>query len=249
MAINWTTTSQANASQGVKVLVHSESGIGKTVLVATMPKPVLISAESGTLSLTRANLERLRAQGVFGPDVQLTYDIPVMQVTTMAQLTEAYMFFRNPQNRASEHFRSIGIDSITEIAETVLAKAKAGTKDGRAAYGDMAEEVLALVKSFRDLVGFNVYMSSKSSYDKDASNITRYSPMMPGKQVGPQLPYLFDEVFAYRTMQTPQGAKFRGLQTQPDMQYVAKDRSGVLDEIERPDLNYIFNKIAKGVTA
>lgn len=243
MAIQWTTTSQANADQGRKILVHSESGVGKTVLVATLPRPVLISAEAGTLSLSKANLDRLKAAGSFGPDVQLSYDIPVMQVRTMAQLKEAYMFFMQPQNRASEYFKSIALDSITEIAEVVLANAKVSNKDGRAAYGDMAEQVVQCIKDFRDLMGFHFYASSKTAPDKDAAGIVRFSPMMPGTKVGPQLPYLFDEVFAYRVSTTPQGVKYRALQTQPDYQYTAKDRSGLLDEMERPDLNYLINKM------
>ena len=35
----------------------------------------------------------------------------------------------------------------------------------------------------------------------------------------------------------------RFLQTQPDMQYVAKDRSGALDALEPPHLGYLLNKI------
>ena len=41
--MQWTTTSQANASQGVKVLVYGGAGEGKTMLCATAPRPAIIN--------------------------------------------------------------------------------------------------------------------------------------------------------------------------------------------------------------
>jgi hypothetical protein len=66
---------------------------------------------------------------------------------------------------------------------------------------------------------------------------------MPGSKLGPQLPYLFDEVFRLGINKTPQGEQYRFLQTQPDLQCDAKDRSGALDPIEQPDLNHVITKI------
>ena len=39
------------------------------------------------------------------------------------------------------------------------------------------------------------------------------------------------------------GKKYRYLQTQPDYSWTAKDRSGKLDEQEKPNLSHIFDKI------
>jgi hypothetical protein len=66
---------------------------------------------------------------------------------------------------------------------------------------------------------------------------------MPGSKLGPKLPYFFDEVFRIGINKTPQGEQYRFLQTQPDIQYDAKDRSGSLDILEVPFLGSIFNKI------
>ena len=48
--MQFTTTAQAVLDTGVKMLVYGESGMGKTMLTATLPRPLLISAESGLLS-------------------------------------------------------------------------------------------------------------------------------------------------------------------------------------------------------
>lgn len=51
MALKWTTTDRASISQGVKMLVYGASGSGKTGLCATLPAPLIISAEGGLLRL------------------------------------------------------------------------------------------------------------------------------------------------------------------------------------------------------
>jgi hypothetical protein len=66
---------------------------------------------------------------------------------------------------------------------------------------------------------------------------------MPGAKLGNKLPYFFDEVFRLAVGQTPQGEKYRFLQTQPDLQYEAKDRSGALAPVETPVLSAVFAKI------
>lgn len=243
--VQWSTTAQANAAQGVCALVYGGAGEGKTMLCATAPRPCIISAESGLLSLSRRNIERV--YGVNTPGI--SYDIPVMSVSNIEELTAAYTFFSTPSNRAGDYFSTICLDSLSEIAEVVLANAKKQVKDPRQAYGEVIEKTIMLVRSIRDLPGFHKYMTAKMEFSKDeVSGASKYQPSMPGSKLGQQLPYFFDEVFCLRTsIPQQQGQKgYRYLQTQPDFQYVAKDRSGVLDEIERPDLSHIFNKIQQG---
>lgn len=237
MAVTWSTTSKEAVAHGAKVLTYAGAGTGKTSLCATAPKPVIISAEAGLLSLNRRNLERMF--GVNNPTV--TYDIPVMQVTNIDQLTEAYMFFlRDPNAR---YFQTICVDSLTEVAEVVLSNAKRTVKDPRQAYGELIEKVTWLVKAFRDLPGWHVYMSAKMESMDTGAGVMKFGPAMPGSKLGQQLPYLFDEVFRLAIVQDQQGNKYRAVQTSEDLQYTAKDRSGVLDALERPDLTFIFNKL------
>lgn len=245
MAVQWSTTSQAAVAHGVKILCYADSGMGKTLMCATAPKPVVISAEAGLLSLTKRNLEKV--YGVGNRDI--TYDIPVIQVTTVQALVDAYNFFVDPRNRAREHFSTICIDSISEIGEVVLANAKAQVKDPRQAYGELIEKMLDTIKKFRDLPGYHVYMAAKMEPMKDEqTGIVKYGPSMPGSKLGPQLPYLFDEVFRLGKNKTPQGVSYRFLQTDGDLQYIAKDRSGSLEELEPANLNHVIRKI-QGETA
>lgn len=223
MALKFTTTDQAAQLHGVKVLVYGPSGVGKTTLCATAPAPIIISAEAGLLSLRK-------------------FTIPVIEIKTVEDLTEAHRWCI--QSAEAAQFATVCIDSISEIGEVVLANAKRQVKDPRQAYGELLEKMMATIKAFRDLPGKHVYMAAKMEPVKDElTGIVRYMASMPGAKLGPQLPYLFDEVFRMGINKTPQGEAYRFLQTQPDLQYDAKDRSGALDPIEPPDLNHVFSKI------
>jgi phage nucleotide-binding protein len=223
MAIRLTTTSQAAQLHGVKILTYGKAGMGKTTLCATAPTPIILSAEAGLLSLRG-------------------HEIPVIEIKTIEDLQEAYQWATESAEAA--HFETVCLDSLSEIAEVVLLNAKRVTKDPRQAYGALIEKMGNTVRAFRDLSGKHVYMSAKQESVKDeTAGTTLYGPSMPGAKLGGQLPYLFDEVFRLNIGRTPDGVEYRYLQTRPDFQSDAKDRSGSLDAMEQADLTAIINKI------
>jgi hypothetical protein len=238
MSLQFTTTEAAVEQTGVKVLVYGESGLGKTVLAATMgDNSVLLSAEAGMLSLKRRNLERLFGAG----NPSIAVNMPVIQIHNVQDLIEAHQLLASP---ASTHIKNVGLDSISEIAEVVLNNAKRQSRDPRQAYGELLEKMESVIRAFRDLPGKNVYMAAKAEPMRDElTGVVKYGPSMPGSKLGPKLPYFFDEVFALRINKDPQGREFRYLQCQPDIQFVAKDRSGALAAMEPPHLGQLFAKI------
>lgn len=238
MAIQLQSSAQLASVHGVKCLVYGRAGMGKTVLTATAPSPVLISAESGLLSLSKENLGRM-----FGPnDPSICYNIPVIQIDTLQDLIEAERWAAT--SAEANQFQTICIDSLTEIGEKVLANAKKQVKDPRQAYGELIEKMQDVVKKFRDISGKHVYMSAKEERSKDESNgAVLAGPSMPGSKLGQALPYLFDEVFHLGKAKQQDQSEFRYLRTRPDFNYDAKDRSGALDELEPPHLGAVFSKI------
>jgi len=233
MTLQFSTTTKLSVTNGVKMLVHARAGTGKTMLCATAPKPIILSAESGLLSLSEQNQQR-----VFGRVV----DIPVIVIKTYADIDAAYDWLTTSPH--AQQFETICLDSLTEIAETVLSNEKALVRDARQAYGEMNEKTINLVKKFRDLPGKHVYMSAKQGKSLDeSSGVSLLGAKMPGKELTHKLPFEFDEVFNLNVAKTPEGVDYRYLQTQPDLQYDAKDRSGALDAIEQPNLSNIISKI------
>ena len=136
------------------------------------------------------------------------------------------------------------LDSISEIAEVVLAYERSQTKDPRQAYGQLQDQMNALIRKFRDLPRYNVLMTCKQQrMSDDLAGTTMYMPAMPGAKLAQNIPYLFDEVFALRVERDEEGKAYRVLQTNRDAQYEAKDRSGKLDLFEKPNLKHIKAKI------
>lgn len=237
MAIQLVSADALAASNGVKIVVYGRSGMGKTMLTATMPNPVLLSAESGVLSLKRENIERV--WGVNTPGI--AYDIPVIRIETVNDLVEAEKWLRT--DPLGQTFNPV-LDSTTEIAEQVLANAKKQVKDPRMAYGELIEKMTATIKGFRDLPGRHVLLLCKEERSKDeGTGLTLAGPSMPGQKMGPATPYLTDEVFQIFIGKNPDGSTYRGLRTQPDFSADAKDRSGALNEVEFPHIGNIINKI------
>jgi hypothetical protein len=224
MAIRLTTTAQALADNGIKVLTHGPAGTGKTTLCATTGgSPVIISSEAGLLSLRHCA-------------------IPVIEVKSLDDVGEAYRFIT--ESAEAKGFDWVCLDSISEIAEVCLDAAKKATKDPRQAYGALQEQMGGLIRAFRDLPQRNVYFSCKQQRMEDQVTGTQlYFPSLPGSKLGQGIGYFFDEVFALRVERDTDGNVTRWLQTGRDFQYEAKDRSGALDMFEVPDLSVIAKKI------
>jgi len=239
MPLQFTTANKHTEAGGVKAVIYGGAGAGKTVLLATAPNPIMLAAEAGMLSLRKPNLERLF--GVGNPGI--TYDMPTILINQVGDLSDALEFLlHNPHAR---DFKTVGMDSLSEIAEVVLNNAKRQVKDPRQAYGELIEKMESLIREYIKLQNRHVIMIAKMEPSKDElTGVVKYGPSMPGTKLGNKLPYMFDEVFRLGIGQTPQGEKYRFLQTQPDMQFEAKDRSGALAALEPPNLAHIFNKIS-----
>jgi len=221
MAINVKTTGSL-AANGVKVLVYGQAGAGKTSLIKTLPSPIVLSAEGGLLSIQDA-------------------DLPFIEISDMGTLQEAYKWLTESDD--AKAYKSVALDSISEIAEVVLNAEKKATKDPRQAYGAMQEQMADIIRAFRDLPGRHVYMSAKLEKTQDEMGRVLYAPSMPGNKTGQALPYFFDEVLALRVEKDGDGNTQRALMCDSDGLWLAKDRSGKLDMWEAPDLSAVFAKI------
>ena len=221
MAINLKRTGGLSAN-GVKLLVYGQAGAGKTSLIRTLPKPVVLSAEGGLLSIQDA-------------------DIPFIEITSMEELQEAYMWCRDSEE--AKDFETIALDSISEVAEVVLNHELKTNKDGRAAYGELNTQMTGLIRAFRDLPSKHVYFSAKLEKSQDEMGKLLYNPSMPGKSLTQSLPYFFDEVLALRVERDSEGNNQRAIMCDTDGLWLAKDRSGKLEPWEAPDLGEIIRKI------
>lgn len=212
-------TRTVGTENGVKMMVYGLAGAGKTRLCATAPRPIILSAENGLLSLN-------------------SQDIPFIQITSLEELQAARLMIHN-----DKRFWTVCLDSASDIAERVLQNRIASNKDPRKAYGEMAQEVLNEVRMWRDFPQRHVLFIMKQGRVKDEqTGGILNGPLMPGQQLDQHMPYMFDELFQLVT-QNNNGNIVSWLRTQRDNLNEAKDRSGKLDMWEPPNLTHIIQKI------
>jgi hypothetical protein len=222
-------TAQVGVTQGLKGIVYGMSGKGKTVLGASAPRPLFLSAERGLLSLRRFNL-------------------PYINIDSLVTLRNAFDWCSTPK---ANQFDTLILDSLSEVAEITLAEQKGKTKDGRKAYGDMAEIITEIAKDFRDIPRKHCVLICKQGTAVDGPSGARFNlPAFPGQQLEKWAPYWYDFIFQLETFSGEQpGQIVRALRTQPDQYNQAKDRSGALATWENADpatgggLTAIFNKM------
>lgn len=210
--------------------VYGNSGVGKTYLCGTAKDPskvLILSSEHGTLTLRNKR-------------------VAYAEISTMADLAQALKIIANPERPCP--FEIICFDSISDFCEmdfrekTVDENGKPKIADKRQAYLEVAEDMRYILRKLRDLKK-DVICIFKQGRVANQFNVTEFSPLIPGSKAAQDIPYFFDEVFALRIVKDAEGNFERQLVCQPDGEYIAKDRSGMLDPVEPADLGYILDKI------
>lgn len=226
MALTWSNTSQAHMD-GLNIMIYGGPGVGKTRIIKTLPKPLIISSERGNLTLKNSN-------------------IPVVYIENGKDLKEVHAQLVADKGRT---FSSVALDSMTDIVQTMLGVAKGLNNDPRKAYFEVGELAIMWMKKFRDIPKIHKYFVAQLGQIKDeVTGQVRFAPHFPGKSIVQDAPYLFDILASAEVYDEHKedGTKERHhyLRCQPNQQYYAKDRSGVLAEFEQPDFSIILNKIA-----
>lgn len=223
------------ATKRFVALVVGPSGIGKTSLVRTLPEPedaiLLISAESGLACLDGTNI-----------DV-----IEVDPKEPTKSLEEIYEFLQSDE--AKKKYKFIFIDSLTEIAQLIVAELKKDPhygqpKNALAMWGKYSELMTMIVKSYRDMSDYSVIFTCLDAVEKDGlEKIESFN--IQGTGIKNSLKAWYDLVLFYKVYTDENGEKHRKLVTDISEAPLAKDRTGKLEAFEDADLSVIINKIVK----
>lgn len=228
--------STSNIHQGpVKMLIYGASGVGKTSLVKTLEgKTLIVSAESGLLSLTGTNHDFI--------DITRDDEGRLLEKAEdrFKRFAEVYVFLQTKEAMAK--YQNVFIDSLTEISEALSRAYKdmyEGTKsEGFKQWGDYTAKLTDYIKKLRDLPHYNVVILCLEELDKDEGGRRFFGPDIPGNAAKQFLLPAFDLVFrAY----VENGERF--FQTALTEKVKAKSRGVALQPVEPMDLGKIMGKI------
>ncbi len=206
---------------GVKALVYSDPGVGKTPVINTAPRPVLLACEPGLRSMAGSQVPTYE-----GYTVERAVDF-LRWATGSAEAT---------------NFDTLCIDSVSQFAELILEHEMNRHKDGRAAYRELSKTVYGWLNALYFMKQKHIYLVAKKTVAEEGT-IKKARPYFPGQDLNVKVPHLFDEILHMERVINPQDGKMRPMfRTLGNDTLLARDRSGRLAEFEHPDLNYLFGK-------
>jgi hypothetical protein len=213
----------------VALLIVAESGVGKTSQCMNLDpdKVAFVSLESGDLCF-RKNKYKPRLKSV---------------IKTVDDLTEAF----SQLNDGIDGIEYVFIDSLTEMGEMVLAELKQDPhygqpKNALPMYGKYNETMTKIVKCYRDMDKYTVIFTCLSERAKDGMD-TFDDFNIPGNSVKNMLKSYFDLVLHMQVYKDEEGIDKRVFLTNSSVSRLAKDRSGLLEEVENANVGDIIAKI------
>ena len=186
--------------RALSIIVHAESKVGKSTLCSTAPPPLLfLDVESGHRFLPGRKV-------FWDPMTQNpptcddnSWDMCVVNLRTYAHMQQAY----NWLNSGQHCFRSVAIDSITELQVRCREQLEQSGQMTIQRWGELLTSMEQLVRGFRDLTEHQtnpleaVIVTSMTEF-KD----NKWRPYVQGKlQV--KLPYFFDLIMYLYTEDIP----------------------------------------------
>lgn len=206
---------------GVKALAYGKPRTGKTRAIITAPRPILCLCEPGATSLRDAD------------------HVPTWEAYTQPKIHEFYKFIT--ESAEAKNYDTVCIDSLSQLAETVLDVQKAQHSHGLKAYGAMSDYVMEICKKLYFLPQKHLYLVAKQAVVEEGGIMFK-RPYFPGKDLNIQIPHLFDQILYVGEATIPGVGSTVAFHSRGSPTMMAGDRFGKLAEFEPLNLSYLFAK-------
>lgn len=222
-------SAQTAEKKGLKVLLYGHSGMGKTRMAATFPRPLFLDLEGGMRSTIKVK-EVLRYPSN-----------PKEEVHTLDQVKEFYKLVK--QTKVPD-FDTIVVDTLTElqvlVSKNVLGKYDANRQyDDQmtmADYGKANRDFLNIIRLFLKLPYHIVFTAHAIQTDDPEQQLF---PKFVGKQIGPDLLRVMEMVGYCHVVKGENGGSEYVVSFRSSPRYVAKDRLGVVEKDIPNDFSYL----------
>lgn len=243
-------TTEPDASSLI-ALIHADPKVGKTWLVATAPKPLLIlDAEGGSKFLPQ--LRKVYWDPSQPPPPAGDWDVAIVQVTDYSQVVSATKWLGSGKHP----FVSVAVDTLTEVQKRALDSIVGVNPDSSPDlqdWGRIFRHMETLVRSLRDIANSPINPLRCLVLTAHSTKIDgKLKPLVKGQLVQ-TLPG-FPDVIGWLHTATDNGGKIvRRLTIQPILPHVlAGDRTHILSQklgadIERPNLTRMLEIISSGM--
>jgi len=205
---------------GVKVVCYGGPGTGKTPMINTAPRPVLLAVEPGLLSMCNST-------------------VPTKLAPTWKEIDDFFKWFFG--STEAKQFDTLGVDSASQICEIHLRDNPRKVTHGLQAYGKMAEDCGDIFHKLYYLQQKHVYLICKQELEQTDGG-AKHRPYFPGKDLNIKTPHLYDEVLQLGTFSIPGIGAQKAFQCHSSFDSYCRDRTGNLNQFEPPDLSALFNK-------
>lgn len=218
---------------GVKAIIYGAPGSGKTPLISTAPRPVLMATEPGLGSMRHST-------------------VPTWEAHTPEKIDEFLKWALS--STEMQQYDTIAIDSLSNLSEIFLAREQKEEKHGQRAYGVSNTRTLKVCNDLYYMRDKHIVMICKQTLGENGNQnmspagimyepVLQKRPYFPGKELNTKIPHLFDNIHHLCDVRVPGYPQpVRALRTKEIPEIMARDRYGNLAEIEPPNLTQLFHK-------
>lgn len=216
----------------VNILVYGMTGSGKSWLIGTGNKPLVILTEAnGLASIAHSNPNAI-----------------IASVSTIEEIDDILRGIRDGSLAKKYDFDVLAIDSLTEMQRMLKTRIlKKGKRDKMQLqdWGTLADEMIRYIRAIRDLPCHVICTALLDQYVEDQGGVMHTQPSFEGKKTVGVISQFFNAVgFLYKEQQDGDIA-LRKLMFDGPQRVMCKPCHPVYGIVENPKLKTIINQLTQ----